>query len=638
MDVILDVIVKALAKLIAYMWNYLKAAFLPAPMLQQRLVNLRGDYTEPFCYTDTIGPGQTRLLRPVDPASHRYHLASVDLSPRPSYDALSYVWGKGIASELIDIDGAHLPISVTLKEALHQLNNGPSPAYWIDAICIDQETPSEKNMQVRQMTRIYENAARVFVWLGSRYEDSDKAFDLLDNFGSPSKEEEFSKAVIESYLSDEHTKGWEALALLLGRPYWTRAWTFQELIVSSEAQIWCGPRHCQWDRFAALAFVVEEHRHLFMPVPSQPNVAANILQNHHHLYNLALYQRQRRVRCPPSLSEALQTRRQAKATDPRDKVYSLLGVCREEQALPRELRGGFVMDGTGQSLPQNPDLQIIYEKEYSLGEVYRGATRYIIRETKHLEILSACQNPNRSHGIPSWAPDWSTPRVNGPLVAPDSWGRIYAASGDEALSFAQNPSTDELILKGVSITEINMVGPVRTGSFGEVKNDWLKLAMSCAIAKPDGTRIEPGEPLVMDGHYLYSAGERIVDAFVRTCVVDRIEEFRVLPGQHIELEEDQDRLVRSRLAQMDATENRRFAVTDTGFMGLVPMEAEAGDQVVAFAGADALFVLRAMGGWNVIVGECYVHGYMDGHVCELVDRGSPGSDGTSMRWRDLKIR
>ena len=622
------------------MWNYLRATFLPNPLLQQRLVNSRGDYTETFRYTDTIGPGQIRLLRPVDPAKHRYHLAAVDLSSRPSYDALSYVWGNGMTSELIDIDGAHLPISANLKEALHQLNKGPSPAYWIDAICIDQETPSEKNWQVRQMTRIYENAARVFVWLGCRYEDSDAAFDLLMSFGSPSREEEFDKAVIGSYLSDEHTKGWEALASLLGRPYWTRAWTFQELIVSSEAQVWCGPRHCPWNTFAALAFVVEEHRHLFMPAPSQQNTVVSILQNHHHLYNLALYQRQRRARCPPSLSEALQTRRQAKATDPRDKLYSLLGVCREEQALPRLLRGGFIMAETGQSLLLDLDIRVKYEKDYTLGEAYRGATRYIIRETKHLEILSACQNPNRSHGIPSWTPDWSTPRVNGPLVVPDTWGRIYAASGDEELSFTQDPTTDELILKGVLVNKIKMVGPVRTGSFGDIQDECVNLAMSCAKAKPDGTRIESGEAVPRDAHCEYGTGERIVDAFVRTCVVDRIEEYRLQPGEHIDpqLSEDKDHRVRYQLARMDATENRRFAVTDFGWMGLVPMEAEAGDQVVAFAGADVLFVLRAMGGWYVIVGECYVHGLMDGVVCGLANHGALGSDGTRMRWEDLKIR
>jgi hypothetical protein len=38
---------------------------------------------------------------------------------------------------------------------------------WIDAVCIDQSSVSERNYQVAQMGAIYAAAALVIVWLGN---------------------------------------------------------------------------------------------------------------------------------------------------------------------------------------------------------------------------------------------------------------------------------------------------------------------------------------------------------------------------------------------------------------------------------------------------------------------------------------
>lgn len=197
------------------------------------------------------------------------------------------------------------------------------------------------------------------------------------------------------------------------------------------------------------------------------------------------------------------------------------------------MRAGFVLNDSRPALPQSADLQIKYESSHTVTEVYKGAARHIIRKTDHLEVLCACQNPKGRDNIPSWAPDWTTPRVNGPLVVPDTWGRIYAASGDERLSFKQGNDANEIILKGMWVNNIEKVGPVRD-VWSDVKDKWAMLAMACAKARPDGTMINAGEPVPMDAHCLYSTGERNSDAFLRTCVVDRIEEFRVEPGQHVD--------------------------------------------------------------------------------------------------------
>lgn len=64
------------------------------------------------------------------------------------------------------------------------------------------------------------------------------------------------------------------------------------------------------------------------------------------------------------------------------------------------------------------------------------------------------------------------------------------------------------------------------------------------------------------------------------------------------------------------TRYRRFAVTHKGYFVLGPDLLQEGDVVVVLRGGKVPFLLRRAnnnpeGGW-VLVGECYVHGLMDG--------------------------
>ncbi len=62
-----------------------------------------------------------------------------------------------------------------------------------------------------------------------------------------------------------------------------------------------------------------------------------------------------------------------------------------------------------------------------------------------------------------------------------------------------------------------------------------------------------------------------------------------------------------------ATYGRRFMWTEGGKMGLAPAAAKVGDKICLFFGGQVLYVSRERGEerWE-FVGECYVHGLMDG--------------------------
>ncbi|KAF2003936.1 heterokaryon incompatibility, partial [Amniculicola lignicola CBS 123094] len=87
---------------------------------------------------------------------------------KPSYAALSYVWGKKTDEERsILIDNTKAIIRPSLYEALQHLQyEDIKPAIWIDAICINQMDVEEKNDQVPRMRAIYSGVRQAIIWLG----------------------------------------------------------------------------------------------------------------------------------------------------------------------------------------------------------------------------------------------------------------------------------------------------------------------------------------------------------------------------------------------------------------------------------------------------------------------------------------
>jgi hypothetical protein len=73
---------------------------------------------------------------------------------------------------------------------------------------------------------------------------------------------------------------------------------------------------------------------------------------------------------------------------------------------------------------------------------------------------------------------------------------------------------------------------------------------------------------------------------------------------------------------------RSFRVTDEGHIAMVPQLSEPGDAICVIYGAQVPFVLRRvtdgleeeLGVRYLLVGECYVHGMMDGEALRLGNR------------------
>lgn len=156
---------------------------------------------------------------------------SMRKSFRPWYSCLSYTWGNGSKTHLIEIDGKIHSIHRNLWNFLdfarkRIVKDGgiripprirgdkdrviEKPWIWIDAICIDQNNIIEKNHQVRQMGKIYESAGWVLMWLGG---DCGPPAELIM---STSSYPQYRKDVLRL---QEHE-------------YWSRAWITQEVVLA----------------------------------------------------------------------------------------------------------------------------------------------------------------------------------------------------------------------------------------------------------------------------------------------------------------------------------------------------------------------------------------------------------------------
>jgi hypothetical protein len=80
------------------------------------------------------------------------------------------------------------------------------------------------------------------------------------------------------------------------------------------------------------------------------------------------------------------------------------------------------------------------------------------------------------------------------------------------------------------------------------------------------------------------------------------------------------------VALQEAHKGRRFCTTKEGYMCTTPFDTERGDVIVILEGFRMPFVLRQSGSDWKLVGDCYVHGIMDGELVVPLDGVEVGSD------------
>jgi hypothetical protein len=190
----------------------------------------------------------------------RCELVTADLHSCPTYDAISYCWGKAPLTQDIYIHGRAFKVAPHVEELLYHLSSyRHDRLLWIDAICIDQRDNAEKDRQIPLMRDIYRRAASVIVWLDGvemRYMARQVLKGILHECDSGPPEA--SLKAVRVYSDPGAEPGWTQLMNLYAHPWFSRAWVIQEITMAKKAVVLAsGGQQLEWDyiaRFATMAY------------------------------------------------------------------------------------------------------------------------------------------------------------------------------------------------------------------------------------------------------------------------------------------------------------------------------------------------------------------------------------------------
>ncbi|QDS77739.1 hypothetical protein FKW77_004575 [Venturia effusa] len=205
--------------------------------------------------------------------------------------------------------------------------------FWIDAICIDQESIAERNHQVNMMRQIFARAAFVLVWLGPESADSKLAMDTLRSLYEPQ-----ASTSPRQVWADQTRK--KPILSLLGRDYWKRVWIIQEIIMSRDLLFLCGAQELFWRELSS--FITK-----LGPIYERGGAFTIIEEK-----RMSLHEESKGYDLDVPLHFLIPRYCRQDCTDPRDRVFGLLGLVVE----------GFMTTRTGQGW----DRRMIVRADYSL--------------------------------------------------------------------------------------------------------------------------------------------------------------------------------------------------------------------------------------------------------------------------------
>jgi Heterokaryon incompatibility protein (HET) len=191
------------------------------------------------------------------------------------YEALSYTWGSPEPKQVAHIANTDdhtsfvsMTVTLNLYSALRHLRRTDDiRTLWIDALCINQADAPEKSDQVREMMKIYANADRVIVWLGEEADDSYMAIKAIEMLNHEESREALFNCQHEHVCLSQLTKLYNALICLYERPWFSRVWIWQEVMVARDLVVCCGTSQTSWKPLKRAARRLWQLRAMIQPSP-----------------------------------------------------------------------------------------------------------------------------------------------------------------------------------------------------------------------------------------------------------------------------------------------------------------------------------------------------------------------------------
>jgi hypothetical protein len=466
---------------------------------------------------------------------------------------------------------------------------------------MNQDDILERNQQLLLMPTIYANAQRTVVWLG-REDLQDRITLQALHFCESILQLQISNRAHEVNTIQQHLFGNriyqdfpQSFQLLVDSPWFRRVWIIQEFCLSPIVIFMCGN-----------AEFSQQALHLLHDTILETELNDYLRTNYtllHAMVPLGDILDAKKVRAeqgPVSFADALRESSVTyRASDPRDRVFALYGLCHPEHT------------------PPGPDYSL------SIADVFRMATEYCILHDTSIEhtLALTITHPPRSNS-PSWVPN----------LADDartitSYVQDHFAAGNKA----QTIGTARVDAQVLTLSAACIVDSIQ-----EVYK--LDYAGVLALSR---TRQEETRTVVME-QKRYPTGERLSEIYWRLLIADqcrvgpgdtgkhaaeaygdlyldpRVEGFNFEEG--INSDEPLGKAQAAYIEAMVLQELMFLCRTKKGLLGWVLPEVTVGDQVCIFKGFCAPWILRPIAnGLYQLKGSAYVHGIMDGETLSWKD-------------------
>lgn len=574
------------------------------------------------------------------------NLTTVSLvsQPRPTFNALSYVWGDSTQRKPITVNGIATSVTANLELALRSLiDRAPSAnlskatidsPIWIDAVCINQCDLEERGQQVSMMDAIYSAARLVFIFLGEGDSQTDWAIDRLSDVQFQDEMHGLGQINLANarHLNEEQIRVTHIMARNINRrAWWSRMWVLQELVLASrDPVIMIGDRDIPWSRYTdfymncmgfssnyALLFP-ERWKEIGKGLETYPLILSSIgfwhqTRNRYHKEGALQF-----VDIFPRLL-------MSHATDDRDLVYGCLGLARHDDS------SRITVDYTRPAM-----------------DVFQSVAALIWTSTDSKALTESVQSFsfNRSSEManyPSWVPNFAIQNLeenewftaSGMYEEPASeetpiWGSTNIRLGDTGRFLKMHCVILDTIVEEIYIDRFHGLG-VRSLEADDIDLlARLEEMIVCAREK----EVDPSNPLytlrdlrckkTVPDTLVYlmedsETGTEVDLSLLWDALLGRQTSCTAPRGSDTSTKGKEDGLNKlnhdSIVLLLEALDSRiahrKVIITDVGFAGVGTANTEVGDLVVHPFGADCLYILRPISLGYEMIGFAYLGGLRD---------------------------
>jgi len=287
-------------------------------------------------------------------------------------------------------------------------------------------------------------------------------------------------------------------------------------------------------------------------------------------------------------------------SDPRDKIYAILGVLQASEAA-----------------------EIPVDYSMSWQKLYELVARCLVRWGQGPEMLIFAGIDTSAAGSPSWVLNWF-PSMTGPQrhCSPLSQpGRYYCAGGQAQAQISLSQCGSVFRARGMIFDDFVWLSDIATAGAGY--RPWETSAgeeVSRLTRYQNGKSISAAYQMTLVAGLGLFGEERVnqevlseaYEAWRDTSWNKHGSTWKYYNLYDAWYSEFYD-------CSLKAVGWRRLCITERGYIGLVPSNTKLGDCLAVFPGFQTPWVLRLRGCKYVLVGESYIHGIMEGEALERSD-------------------